>query len=438
MMTLDQLIERVAVLTREVRSSDEPVTQKQWEAFDANLHRFLVGSIGYQGTRVARGDPCADILRELVDRYPPLVRSSIADAAIRPEDSGRVGGHFSVHGVGLPRRGGLRLLPTPDATMSVTLPDATDPNPVARITCALGALADLVDVLEYQQVPDTSEIATNAAHVLAAAAVVARHALARGPLGAADRPLAIGKHVEAALATMQPVMEAAPPLSFRGLPAVADVGDTALDRSVNAWAFATEVELRARIPSAHSLHMLVNQGAHIAATLAEVADPRDVVRRRDGARPPLVEARHALAAADKAWVPGLTTLVRPSTDFITASRELFLALEETRARSSGFTREERDRATDSLGQAMTTLDRRLTAARSFLRPLADGEVLYAPARRVEGSPERLNDRLKGRYVTVEYFDIKDLDAAWRAAAVVTRSATTQLVRRPASRAATIC
>jgi hypothetical protein len=87
---------------------------------------------------------------------------------------------------------------------------------------------------------------------------------------------------------------------------------------------------------------------------------------------------------------------------------------------------------------MSTLGHWLTAANSFLRPLADGKVLYAPARRVEGSTERLNDRLKGRYVTVEYFDIKDLDAAWRAAAVATRSATTQLVRRPASLAATIC
>ena len=91
MITVDQLVERVAVLTREVRSSDEPVTQKQWEAFDASLHRFLVGSIGYQGTRVAKEDPFANIFRELVDRYPPLLRSSIADPAIRPEESGRVG-----------------------------------------------------------------------------------------------------------------------------------------------------------------------------------------------------------------------------------------------------------------------------------------------------------------------------------------------------------
>lgn len=440
MITVGQLVERVAVLTREVRSSDDPVTQKQWAAFDANLQRFLIGSIGYQGRRVGSGHPCANTLRELVDRYPPRPRSSVADTAVRFEDTAQVGAPFSAHGVGLPRRGGLRLLPTPDATTSIALPDATDPNPVARITCALGALADLVDVLEYQQVPDTSEIATNTAHVLAAAAVVARQTLARGPLVAADRPLAIGKHVEAALAAMQPVLEAAPPLSFRGLPALADVdvGDTALDRSVNAWAFASEVELRARIPSAHSLHMLVNQGAHIAATLTEVADPPDVVRRRDGARPPLVEARHALAAADKAWVPGLTTLVKPGTDFITASRELFLALEESRARSSRFMEQERGHTKDSLAQAMTTLDRRLRAARSFLRPLADGKVLYAPARRVEGSPERLNDRLKGRYVAVEYFDIKDLDAAWRAADVATNRAMTQLVRRPASRAATIC
>ncbi|KGN41986.1 hypothetical protein N801_03810 [Knoellia aerolata DSM 18566] len=440
MITVDQLLERVAVLTREVRSTDEPVTQKQWQAFDATLHRFLVGSIGYQGRRVGSGDPCANILRELVDRYPPRPRSPVADAPVRPEDAARVGAPFSAHGVGLPRRGGLRLLPTSDATTSIALPDATDPNPVARITCALGALADLVDVLEYQQVPDTSEIATNTAHVLAAAAVVARHTLAWGPLVAADRPLAIGKHVEAALAAMQPVLQATPPLSFRGLPALADVdvGDTALDRSMNAWAFASEVELRARIPSAHSLHMLVNQGAHMTATLAAVADQSDVSRRRDGATPPLVAAGHALAAADKAWVPGLTTLVRPSTDFITASRELFLALEETRARSCGFTEQERDRTTDSLAHAMTTLGHRLTGARSFLRPLADGKVLYAPARRVEGSPERLNDRLKGRYVTVGYFDIKDLDAAWHAAALATRSATTQLLRRPPAHAASLC
>lgn len=424
MSTVTQLVERVAVLTREVRASDEPVTAQQWDGFDANLHRYLVGSIGYQGSQVPTGEPCADILREVADHYPA------------PLPSRRELGEPSPRGAGLPRRGELRLVPAPDPRESVTLPDATDGRPVARITCALGALADLVDVPEYQQVPDTSGVAVNTAHVLASAAIVARHALACGPLTAGDRPLAVGKHVESALAAMQPLLESAPVRSFRGLPAVADVdiGDTALDRAVSAWAYASEVELRARIPSAESLHMMVNQGAHITATMAAVVGDSD----RRGARADLVHASQALGAADRAWVPGLTSLVKPSTDFITASRGLFLALEEVRAHSAGFTQPERERAAESVAQAVATLGRRAAAARAFLQPLADGKALYAPARRVESLPQRLNDQLKGRYVTIEYFDVKDLDTAWSKAELATLSAVLQLRRQPASRAATIC
>jgi len=444
MSTVNQLVERITVLTREVRSSDEPVTEMQWDAFDANLHRFLVGTIGPQGSRVPTGEPCADILRELSDRYPHPLRSPGGRSPERNDDSARELGKPSTQGVTLPRRGALRLVAAPDPRESVTLPDATDGRPIARITCALGALADLVDVLEYQQVPDTSGVAVNTAHVLASAAIVARHTLACGPLAAGDRPLAVGNHVESALAAMQPLLESAPVRSFRGLPSVADVdiGDTSLDRAVSAWSYASEVELRARIPSTESLHMMVNQGAHITATLAEVVREAKGDDDRRGARADLVHASQALGAADKAWVPGLTSLIKPSADFITASRGLFLALEEVRARSDRFTEPEREQVAQSVGQAVATLSRRVAAARAFLQPLADGKALYAPARQVGGSPERLNDQLKGRYVTVEYFDIKDLDAAWRTAGVATQSATALLVRRTTGpdswRAATIC
>ncbi|WP_404385310.1 hypothetical protein LL946_04800 [Knoellia locipacati] len=436
MTTVEQFVERIAVLTREVRASDEPVTEKQWQGFDANLHRFLAGSIGYQGTRVPKGHPCADILRELVDRYPALPRSPLAASSLPPEVSARWPARDVTPTVGLPRRGVLRLVDqhTSHESEGVALPDATDPRPMARITCALGALADLVDLLEYQQVPSTSEFADNTAHVLAASAVVARHTLASGSLISADRPLAVGKHVEAALGAMQPALEATPVRSFRGLPTVVDVdvGDTALDRAVHAWSFASEAELRARIPSAQSLHMLVNQGTHITATFAAVVRQPVGGKAPPGAISALDEACEALGATDKAWVPRLTTLVKPSADFITASRGLFLALEEARARSHGLTEAKRERAADSLGQAMTILGRRLTAARSFLRPLADGKALYAPAGQVEKSAERLNDRLKGRFVTVKYFDIKDLDTAWRVAEDSIRQAHARLRCSPRS------
>lgn len=422
MSTVTQLVERIAVLTREVRASDEPVSEQQWDAFDANLHRFLMSSIGPQGIRVASSEPCADILRELVDRYPARLVPPVVVTSDR--------------GSGLPRRGELRLVAAPDPREGVTLPDATDGRPVARITCALGALADLVNVPEYQQVPDTSGVAVNTAHVLAAASIVARHALACGPLTAGDRPLAVGNHVESALAAMQPLLESGPVRSFRGLPAVADVdiGDTALDRAVSAWAYASEVELRARIPSAESLHMMVNQGAHITATMAAVVSASEGEGSRSGARAEMVHASQALGAADKAWVPGLTSLVKPRADFITASRGLFLALEEVRARSSAFTETEREQVAINFGQAVATLGRRVAAARAFLQPLADGKALYAPARRIESLPERLNDQLKGRYVTIEYPDIKDLDSTWRTAEVTTLSAVLHLRRRPPAHA----
>lgn len=74
------------------------------------------------------------------------------------------------------------------------------------------------------------------------------------------------------------------------------------------------------------------------------------------------------------------------------------------------------RAADTLQQALTTLSYRLSAAHSLPKALAAGGALYAPARRLEGSHERLQDTIKGRYVPLRYTDIRDLDLAWRRAA----------------------
>lgn len=344
MITLDQLVERIAVLTREVRSSDEPVSPDLWRGFDANLHRFLVGSIGHHASRVPADDPCRDALREAVDRYPSPLRSPLTYPPPETKDFAARQEQPWVGVVGLPRRGVLQLLPEPDDKENVTLPDVTDPRAVARITCALGALADAVDVLEFQQAPDTGEIGLRTAHVLAAAAVVSRHALAHGSLAAGDRPLAVGRHVEATLAALQPMLERAPTRPLRGLPAVVDVelGDASLEGSISAWAYASDLELRARIPSADTLRSLVSQTAHIASTIAAVTKPS----------PELIEAGQALKATESAWIPGLTTLVKPSAEFITASRGLFLALEEARARAHSLTEPERAAAADHLGQAM--------------------------------------------------------------------------------------
>jgi hypothetical protein len=314
---------------------------------------------------------------------------------------------------------------------TIDLPAPTERHPVARITCALGALADLVDVLEYAQAPPVADLAEPTAHVLAAAAVVARHTPLRGELGAADRPLAVGRHAEAALAALRPALEAAPIRPFTGLPTIAgiDAGDSnALDKAVHAWARTTEDELRVRIPSADTLHALVNQGTHILATHAPVLDGCSPQQPTDPASPAMREAAQALAAADQAWVPGLTTLTKPGHEFITASRELFLALQDTRKTANQLHRGDHLRAADPLQRALATLSVRLTCARSLPKRLVDGRALYAPARRVAGTPERLHARLKGRYVPVDYHDIKDLDAAWREADNAVRRIRTTLGR----------
>ncbi|WP_035919555.1 hypothetical protein, partial [Knoellia sinensis] len=214
-------------------------------------------------------------------------------------------------------------------------------------------------------------------------------------------------------------------------------GDSVLERAVHTWEAASQAELRVRIPSTDSMRMLLNQGAHITATLETVLSVADVAGQARDDPAPLSEARKALASADKAWLQGLTSLVKPSNEFITASRELFLALEETRTRAHQLTQPEREHAAENLGLAMAIVGRRLAAARAFLQPLADGKALFAPARRLEGSPERLVGRLKGRYVPIDYFDIKDMDAALRTADAATLSAMTPSINRAQARVASL-
>jgi hypothetical protein len=433
--TVNELVERVAALTHEVRASEEPVSVAQWAAFEANLYRLLAGLLGQHGTRVPRPHPAAPVLRSLVDNYPHPPQSALGTMGLAPEriteirDSHRRR-QRSLHGIGklaAVRDEDVMICPAD----TIDLPAPTERHPVARITCALGALADLVDVLEYAQVPLVADVAEPTAHVLAAAAVVARHTLLRGELGAADRPLAVARHAEAALVALRPALAAAPIRPFTGLPAVAGIGagdGNALEKAVHAWTRATEDELRVRIPSADTLHALVNQGTHILATHATVLDGCSPEQPTDRASAAMREAAQALAAADQVWVPGLTTLTKPGHEFITASRELFLAFEDARTTANQLHRGDRLRAADTLERALATLSVRLTSARSLPKRLVDGRALYAPARQIAGTPERLHARLKGRYVPVEYHDIKSLDAAWREADNAIHRARTMLAR----------
>lgn len=126
-------------------------------------------------------------------RHPPVTRLQPP-----PEEVTRLLEKERVGAQNLVRRGHLRVVDedTPREAPVIDLPDPTDPRPVARITCTIGALADLVDVLEYQQIPPVSDVAQTTAHILAAAALVARHALAHGALDAGAWPLAVGQHTE--------------------------------------------------------------------------------------------------------------------------------------------------------------------------------------------------------------------------------------------------
>ncbi|GAB3077809.1 hypothetical protein GCM10027053_47750 [Intrasporangium mesophilum] len=409
------LLERADVLTRQLRGSTVPTTSAQWDTFDVTLHRLLLEFIGPDASRVRAADPTWRPLHLAIRTYPSPLRPPI-DAHLTPAVAAR---YTNLRPQTLRyriRRGHLRSVKDGenhlihsqdlDTRPDIRPADPTDEHPLARISCTLGALADLIHDNRHADQPILSrngEAAGAAQHVLTLAAVAARHTIAHGSLDDAVRPLLVGRYAERVIDSLRD--GALRPLSLDRAVRIAPEANPAslhdqLEAALHHWHTAALTELRRSIPSIDVLGQIANQGAHICDVRSRVRPTPMSTIADDHLR---VAAR-ALSTGERAW-GRLTTLASPSHEFVASSRDLFGAL-----RAVSFAVQKQDpsldlqRVTANLDRGLTVVAELMTATRTLPDRLLVANILRAPALAVRATDDRLLERTRRRYVQVRVAD----------------------------------
>lgn len=408
--------------TRLLRRTDTAATPAQWDSFDVTLHRLLLELTGPQGGYVNANDPSRPALSTAARSYPSPLRPPV-DTQLRTNDVAaylNTTPHSVVRRV---RRGTLHSVKegthhlydsaSIDERPDIRPADPSDPHPLAKASCALGAMADLLREARLHGpavLHHDGEVAGATTHVLSLAAVAARHTIAHGAFDDAIRPVLVGRYAERMVDSIREL--ARHPATLEGLTSVTakpqpfTLSDR-LETDLNTWKRCAREEIAQAVPSVDVLRQIANQGAHLASVRAGFAPPDDAIVHR------LHNAAAALTRADQTWSRS-TTLVRPSHQFVTASRELFQTLNHLK--------EPDGRAVLDIGRATTDLDRGLavvsdmmTISRSLPDRLIAANVLWAPAQTIRPTEGRIQLRARGRLARVRQADLPGLAFAWRAA-----------------------
>ncbi|KQZ88491.1 hypothetical protein ASD62_03335 [Phycicoccus sp. Root563] len=426
------LLAHADLLIRQLRDSDVPITSQQWATFDVTVHRLMFelvgpGAMHEPGTTRTALAPTLAVFRSYPEplRHPVNTQLSLQQAAAL---TGKKADYFRrrvQHGnLHVLRDAGVYLVNTRDLDTDpdVTPSDLGDPHPLARIACTLGAAADLA-VTERQvdqgRLMDEAQLAGTYIHILSLAYSAARHALAYDAVVDADRPLAIAQYAEQSIDALRKGAER--PLALMRLTAISPEPapttlNERLEAAVDHWTKAAEPELLRLVPSADTLRMLANQGAHLYAITHQVltAAPHNSIddASLDAVSVCLVAGARAFRGADKPW-EGLTTASRSSAEFAAASRELFNALSKVGARASQPAHDwNRRRGLRDLSRGVDTLRQVMELSQTLPDRLLRSGLVYAPARALPPSLTRMRSQRQGRFVPVTREEAPDLQALW--------------------------
>ncbi|MFW5473125.1 hypothetical protein ACOCJ5_07445 [Knoellia sp. CPCC 206450] len=428
--TAGDLLTRAHHLTRILRDSNDPITADQWRTFDATVHRLLQQVLGPDGRNVPLGDRRRLFLVSVLRGYPahpgqptpesrhdrPDHLGPDQDAPVEPLRT-TASRHLRVVR-GAPH--GFAATQRLDAPCDSAVPaDPTDPHPLARLSCTLGVLSDLVDQTLQptgRWLERLDELGYVTRHITCIALIAARHTLARGQLADLDRPLRIAQFAEQVVELLQVMEPVPPPPLYRARVTFRYASPTSsqerLRIACDEWTKTALREVGRSLPNAEALRTIAYQGAHLSAVTLEVGKcvglPEDHVEA-------LGNVTAHLRAAGKPW-DHLTTLNRPTQQMIPASRALFAELEATRARLTDLGPVESRKALESLTVALDDVTHVMSRARSLPERLVRSRLVFAPARRLRATPERLADIAKGRYVPVTLEDVPDLGGTWLRAA----------------------
>lgn len=419
------LLERADLLTRELRSAVDATTVAQWETFDTTVHRLLLELVGIGYRYVRYDDPVGRALRKAIESYPVPLRPPAGEqltiaGASRYLDTSAAAVARKV------RRGQLHSVPVDgidlidtqelDQRPDIRPADPTDAHPMAKLSCTLGAMADMVrhardagvDVLA-----EDGEVAGVALHVLSLTAVTARYAIQTGDLVDAVRPVLVGSYAQRVMGTLRDV--AVHPVSLGQLTSVAvaakpKTSNERLEAAIYNWSAAAKREVGRPIPSASALRQIADRGAHLSEVRAQLevdANGEAAIQFRRSAT--------ALARATKAW-GSLTSLTRPDYEFVAASHELNAALKSLQGqivdRSPSVNRAA---VVVHLDRGIAAVDGFMSLTRSHPNRLLAAGILRGPARGLKPTAERLRDRAQGNFIPATLADVPELQAKWRAA-----------------------
>lgn len=442
--TAADLLARAHHLALVLRDSHDPITLTQWEQFDVTLHRVLHETLGVDGGNVRLRDPSRTVLRSAIRSFPDPLRPPAATPADRAQDA-----RAAATSEAAPRRedasGRLRVVrdndaaPAPhgrdrDGRSDITPADPSDPHPLARLSVTLGALADQLNVAHQsgQPVLDTpGEAATTARHLLAIGRTAAGRTLAAIPYTYAARPLAIAQYTERVLdtltdATTRPVgLER--PRTVTPHPDPDTLGDR-LEAALHTWATAARADLTRPVPAADGIRFLASQTIHLNALTHQLIQVQDLQGLDPGRATTVMLAASARLAqrAEPLWAK-VTTLARPTLEYVTASRALIPVLDEVTTALQGPSPTadfDTRRALADLAQTTRTIADLMDATQTLPDRLARSQLLHTPKGRPTVVDLHSRRRLLTRPATPD--DVTDLAHTWTLAGGATGAAAAGL------------
>ncbi len=443
--TVGDLLERAERLARVLRIDDADVTADHWRALDATVYRLLAELIGQErtGTRVQIAGRAS--VTRIVNGYPSPLATPGSETTYNARQAASHLGVSQSTIVSDIRRS--RLPATYDgrtysikATDLSCAPDVQPADPASthtldRLSATLGATADMVvaersrttTIPGFDPLRDDAQVTPVMARVLAMTLIAARHTLVNIPLREADRPLAIARYAEHALDTLGDVNRSsalnqvasfAPPSPPRG-------PNEELEAALRGWAAHARSELARTVPSSKVLRDIANQARHlyaVSAAVTTVSFTTGSLSSRDAelVHTELRAAGEVMHTLQQQWQT-VTTATRPSHEYVTATTALHTRLSIIDAESlsasnqiNSALRINVDQALADLRYAATDLVELTNTASLLPEPLIGSGLLFAPARILPSTMERVHDRNHGRYVAIQLSEGTELiDAAQR-------------------------
>jgi len=432
--TVGDLLERAQILARALRPTAAETTTDQWRSFDTTTYRLLHELVGPERAGTHQQVISHAKLARVLSNYPCPLAAPTPDATYTARQTAAHLGLTRDTVVSEIRKGRLaatyqegRYLIKAADLPSVTAVAPADPasgHPLDRLSATLGVLADLIvaersrttHIPGFDPLRDDAHVAPVMARVLAITAVAARHGLAHVRLEDADRPLAIARYAEHALDTLgdldrpsrlTQVASFAPPSSPRG-------PNEQLEEALRAWASQARTELARTIPSTEVLRDIANQTRHLYAVSARLVTAAATPGHLPGDAPAVAvhgelhEAAQVMDRLQQQWET-VTTATRPRHEYVTATTTLHTSL--SAIEREGALRDGQADTTRRVDVAQALTDLRYAAtdlvelthtAAQLPEPLIRSQLLFAPARILPSTMERLHDRNHGRYVAIQF------------------------------------